>query len=138
MLARFYWWSTRRLSQLNMSCNAHTLLHEEHAYLSFVATDLTKLVTDKINSPLKRVEEMVRTTMVLVRGSELDGKVTAARHSGYKSGSRPRRSVTGWQDAKETTDSYAKVLPMHTTTTTTSTFFPTPSRTILWLRWEAL
>lgn len=62
-----------------MSCNANTLLHEEHAYLSVVAAALTKLATDKTDSPLKRVEEMVRTTMVLVRGSELDGKVTAAR-----------------------------------------------------------
>ena len=61
-----------------MSCNANTLLHEEHAYLSVVAAALTKLATDKTDSPLERVE-MVRTTMVLVRGSELDGKVTAAR-----------------------------------------------------------
>ena len=62
-----------------MSCNANTLLHEEHAYLSVVAAALTKLATGKTDSPLKRVEEMVRTTMVLVIGSELDGKVTAAR-----------------------------------------------------------
>ena len=62
-----------------MSCNASTLLHEEHAYLSVVAAALTKLATDKTDSPLKHVEEMVRTTMGLVRGSGLDGKVTAAR-----------------------------------------------------------
>ena len=60
-----------------MSCNVNTLLHEDYACLSAAA--LTKLATDKTDSPLKRVEEMVRTTMVLVRGSELDGKVTAAR-----------------------------------------------------------
>ena len=62
-----------------MSCNVNTLLHEEHAYLSVLASALTKLATDKTDSPLKRVEEMVRTTMILARGSELDSKVTAAR-----------------------------------------------------------
>ena len=62
-----------------MSCNVNTLLHEEHAYLSVLASALTKLATDKTDSPLKRVEEMVRTAMVLVRGCELDGKLTAAR-----------------------------------------------------------
>ena len=62
-----------------MSCNAHTLLHEEHAYLSVVAAALTKLAIDKTDSLLKRVEEMVRMTMALVRGSELDDRVTAAR-----------------------------------------------------------
>ena len=44
-----------------------------------MAVALTKLATDNTDSLLKRVEEMVRTTMVLVRGSDLDGKVTAAR-----------------------------------------------------------
>ena len=47
-----------------------------------MAAALTKLATDKTDktdSPLKRVGAMVRTKMVLVRGSELDGKVTAAR-----------------------------------------------------------
>ena len=62
-----------------MSCNAHTLLHKKHAYLSVVAAALTKLATEKTDSPLKHVEEMVRTTTTLARGSELDGKVTAAR-----------------------------------------------------------
>ena len=60
-----------------MSCNVNTLLHEDHACLS--AATMTKLATDNTDFPLKRVEEMVRTTMVLVRGSELDSKVTAAR-----------------------------------------------------------
>ena len=62
-----------------MSCNAHTLRHKEHAYLSVVAAALTKLATDKTDSPLKCVMEMVRTTLVLVKGSEFDGKVTAAK-----------------------------------------------------------
>ena len=57
-----------------MSCNFTTLLHEEHAYLSVVAAALTKWATDKTDSPLKRVEEMVRTTMVLVRSGELDAR----------------------------------------------------------------
>ena len=43
------------------------------------AAVLIKLATDKTDSPLKCVEEMVRTTMALVRGNELDSKVTAAR-----------------------------------------------------------
>ena len=62
-----------------MSCNAHTLLREKLAYLLVVTAALIKLATDKTESSLKRVEAMVRTTMVLVRGSECDGKVTAAR-----------------------------------------------------------
>ena len=62
-----------------MSCNAKTLLHKEHVYLSVVAAALCKLATVKTDSPLKRVEEMVRTNMALVRSSELDGKVTTAR-----------------------------------------------------------
>ena len=47
--------------------------------MSVVAVALIKLATDKTESSLKRVEAMVRTTIVLVRGSEFDGKVTAGR-----------------------------------------------------------
>ena len=71
--------STLQTPMPNMSSNAQTLLSEEHANLSAMAVVLTEMTANSTYSSRRCIKKLVKFTMELVRGSELDGTVTAVR-----------------------------------------------------------